>query len=107
MSSYVKGRRAEYYVIQIFRKGGFRVLRSAKSGTPIDFIAGKPSKVYAVQVKKRYMPEKEKRELIEWARAFSAIPLFVVLRRGGYRFYTLSEREGKVLEEEISPERLA
>ena len=101
-TNYEKGRNAEYYVINILEKRGYKCVRSAGSHTPIDILAAKGKSlaskkdtpilkghnyirenealnaVLAVQVKaseENKMTLEEKFKLIEWARLFNAVPI--------------------------------
>jgi Holliday junction resolvase len=71
---YNSGRAAEYRVMQLLRKDGWVVGRSAGSHSPVDIFAAKEGKVLLIQVKKgsaRAVAE-ELRELVKWAEAFDA-----------------------------------
>lgn len=74
VTQYSRGRAKEYRAMELLRKDGWVVGRSAGSHSPVDIFAAKEGKVLLVQVKNgsaRVVPE-ELRELVKWAQAFAA-----------------------------------
>jgi Holliday junction resolvase-like predicted endonuclease len=71
--NYVKGRAREYRVIKrLHREGAVWVVRSYASHGPIDITAVFPDCVRLIQVKKDYLPPKERRALEGLALSLSA-----------------------------------
>ncbi|MEM0121048.1 MAG: hypothetical protein QW514_05350 [Thermoprotei archaeon] len=71
--NYVKGRAREYRVIRrLLREGAVWVVRSYASHGPVDITAVFPDVVRLIQVKKDYLPPKERRELEGLALSFTA-----------------------------------
>lgn len=71
--NYVRGRAREYRVIRrLLKEGAVWVVRSYASHGPIDITAVFPDRVRLIQVKKEYLPPKERRELEGLALSFSA-----------------------------------
>ncbi|MDA4127978.1 MAG: group I intron-associated PD-(D/E)XK endonuclease [Thaumarchaeota archaeon] len=70
---YQKGREREYKVMELLRKEGYRVSRSAGSHGAADVIAAKDGHVLLVQVKsgRARMKKEELEELILWGRSFN------------------------------------
>jgi Holliday junction resolvase len=72
--NYNKGRSREYAVMEILRKEGWTVGRSAGSHSPVDIFAAKLGTTLLVQVKNgtARVKENEAKELVKWAEAFNA-----------------------------------
>jgi Holliday junction resolvase len=72
-SRYYKGRSREYRAMGSLRADGWLCSRSAASHGPVDIFAGKGGKVLLVQVKgDRAVGERERMELVRWAKAYGA-----------------------------------
>jgi len=71
---YNRGRAKEYRVMEMLRKEGWVVGRSAGSHSPVDVFAAKEGSVLLVQVKsaKARVSKDELVELVKWAEAFNA-----------------------------------
>jgi Holliday junction resolvase len=73
MTRYEIGRAKEYKAIEILRKTGWLVSRSAASHSPVDLFAGKDGKILLVQVKsgRARVKKEELEELIRWGKNFN------------------------------------
>ncbi len=73
MTKYEKGRAREYKAIDMLRKGGWLVSRSAASHTPVDLFAGKDGRILLIQVKsgRARVKKEELEELIRWGKNFN------------------------------------
>ena len=71
---YERGRAKEYRVMEMLKKDGWVVGRSAGSHSPVDIFAAKDGRVLLVQVKAgtARVAAEELRELVKWAEAFNA-----------------------------------
>jgi len=71
---YERGRAKEYRVMEMLKKDGWVVGRSAGSHSPVDIFAAKEGRVLLVQVKTgtARVGVEELRELVKWAEAFNA-----------------------------------
>lgn len=85
MTPYEKGYERERKAREILESWfGCVTIRSGKSGTPVDIIAGNGIEVFAVQVK----PEEDRskidmNELRKWAEMYQAIPTEMLYCKGG------------------------
>ncbi|MDD5068816.1 MAG: hypothetical protein PHN89_04440 [Candidatus Pacebacteria bacterium] len=89
------GRAFEYRIRDILRGKGYFVMRSPRSGSPIDLVAIIKGKVLFIQCK-RYgvLGVKEWNELFELAKSVDAIPLLAeqIIPRG-YRLWKLTDKK--------------
>jgi len=71
---YNRGRAKEYRAMELLRKEGWVVGRSAGSHSPVDIFAAREGRVLLIQVKRgtARVDPKELRELVKWAEAFDA-----------------------------------
>ena len=71
---YRRGRAKEYRAMELLRKDGWMVGRSAGSHSPVDLFAAREGRRLLVQVKSRSarIRESELIELVRWAEAFDA-----------------------------------
>lgn len=76
MSSYIKGRRLEYKVRDIFRTKGYVVIRAAQS-KPVDLICIKDGRVLLIECKTRQsaLSKDRKEELLQLAKVSGALLL--------------------------------
>ena len=74
VTQYERGRAKEYRCMELLKRDGWTVGRSAASHSPVDIFAAKDGKVLLVQVKsgKARIKAEELRELVKWAIAFNA-----------------------------------
>jgi Holliday junction resolvase len=74
VTQYARGRAKEYRCMELLRRDGWIVGRSAASHSPVDIYAAREGKVLLVQVKsgKARISAEELRELVKWAQAFNA-----------------------------------
>ena len=74
VTQYGRGRAKEYRCMELLRRDGWVVGRSAGSHSPVDVFAAKEGRVLLVQVKNGSARVKsdELRELVKWAEAFDA-----------------------------------
>jgi len=72
--AYNRGRAKEYRCMELLRREGWVVGRSAASHSPVDVFAAKEGRVMLIQVKsgKARINVDELRELVKWAEAFNA-----------------------------------
>lgn len=74
VTQYARGRAYEYRCMELLKRDGWVVGRSAASHSPVDIFAAKEGSVLLVQVKsgKARVKAEELRELVKWAMAFNA-----------------------------------
>jgi len=74
VTQYARGRAWEYKCMELLRREGWVVGRSAASHSPVDIFAAKEGRVMLIQVKsgKARIKSDELRELVKWATAFNA-----------------------------------
>jgi Holliday junction resolvase len=74
VTQYGRGRAKEYRCMELLRRDGWVVGRSAGSHSPVDVFAAKEGRVLLVQVKRgrARVGAEELRELVKWAEAFDA-----------------------------------
>jgi Holliday junction resolvase len=80
-SRYLKGRRYEYYVANLYAQKGYFVRRIAGSKGPFDLIAINPEKgeILLIQVKKRGpIKQEERKRLAEFKGVYTVKPIFYV-----------------------------
>ncbi len=85
MTKYEKGRAKEYQAIEILRRRGWLVSRSAASHSPVDLFAGKGGRVLLVQVKsgRARIGKEGLEELIQWGKNFNGDAEVWHFRAGG------------------------
>jgi len=89
MRPYQRGAQGEYYIMNILKSKGYKVLRSSGSHTPIDIIASRDGFILAIQSKKeevKVLSVYDKEKLVEWAYAFRATPVLASKREGRWIF---------------------
>ncbi|MGA2666164.1 MAG: restriction endonuclease [Nitrososphaerales archaeon] len=71
---YARGRAKEYRCMELLKREGYVVGRSAGSHSPVDLFAAKDGRVMLIQVKSgtARVKKDELRELVKWAEAFNA-----------------------------------
>lgn len=76
MSNYLKGRRFEYRVRDLFKKQGFIVIRGAQS-KPVDLVCLKDGRSILVEckVRKSSLDKNGRMELLNMAKTSKAIPV--------------------------------
>jgi len=74
VTQYARGRAKEYRCMELLKREGWIVGRSAASHSPVDIFAAKDGRVMLIQVKsgKARVKSDELRELVKWALAFNA-----------------------------------
>ncbi len=74
VTQYERGRSKEYRAMEMLRKEGWVVGRSAASHSPVDIFAARLGAILLVQVKsgKARVKAEEAKELVKWAEAFNA-----------------------------------
>ena len=94
MSRYVKGRRLEYKVRDIFRSKGYVVIRAAQS-KPIDLICLKDGKVLLVECKIRQssLSKSRKSELLKLAEASGGLLLLASRKKRGIELTDLETNQ--------------
>jgi Holliday junction resolvase len=74
VTQYARGRAYEYRCMELLKREGWTVGRSAASHSPVDIFAAKEGRIILIQVKsgKARVKTEELRELVKWAVAFNA-----------------------------------
>lgn len=86
--NYVRGRAREYRVMKkLLKEGAVWVVRSFASHGPIDITAVFPDRVRLIQVKKDYLPRRERELLEELAKSITAENIQVEVWRSKNRRY--------------------
>ncbi|MDW8045639.1 MAG: hypothetical protein RMJ31_07740 [Nitrososphaerota archaeon] len=97
LSSYEKGRNAEYLIMRKLRSMGYEwIIRSSGSHTPIDLLASNGNEIIAIQCKvSGYLNTNERDEFMKWAKYFNAKPILAKKVKSRWIFKALDEvREG-------------
>lgn len=76
---YKRGRAFEYRTKEHFKRHGYFIMRSPRSGSPVDLVAIRKGEALFIQCKtyKGHFTDKERIELIELSESVGAIPLLV------------------------------
>ena len=94
MTQYSRGRSVEYKVRNRFVEAGYSYMRSAGSHGAADLLVGRRDLYpYAIQVKRgsHKMKSSELSDLVEFAKAFHAIPIVVFYVKHKLSFYGISK----------------